>query len=107
MPRLKKWTSDFEIDKEVFPDWWHSTLESLAKTQPFGNGRVTLGLSFDMFKLPRDIVTDIWTKCRKLGLKILTTHYSAPAMPSKSLCFYMWKDLFGVLTNYRQHQNAL
>ncbi|CRG86469.1 hypothetical protein PISL3812_03475 [Talaromyces islandicus] len=82
MPRLKKWTSEFEIDKEIFPDWWHSTLETLAKSQPFGNGRVTLGFAFDMFKLPRDIVTDIWTKCRGLGLKILTTHYSSPAMPN-------------------------
>ncbi|KAH8697440.1 5-methylthioadenosine/S-adenosylhomocysteine deaminase n1 [Talaromyces proteolyticus] len=82
MPRLKKWTSEFEIDKEVFPGWWHSTLETLAKAQPFGKERVQLGFSFDLFKLPREVVTEVWTKCRKLGLKILTTHYSSPAMPN-------------------------
>ncbi|KAJ0426169.1 hypothetical protein BJY00DRAFT_307669 [Aspergillus carlsbadensis] len=80
--RIKEWSSDepVEYDEEFLPEWWFSTLESLAKSAPFGNGRVRLGLGFEAFNLPREVVQDLWTRCCSLGIKLFTTHYVANSM---------------------------
>ncbi|CEL07317.1 hypothetical protein ASPCAL10477 [Aspergillus calidoustus] len=80
--RIKKWVSDeaVEYDEELLPEWWFSTLESLAKAAPFGNGRVKLGLGFDAFSLPKEVVQDLWARCRSLGVSLFTTHYVAKHM---------------------------
>ncbi|KAL3492475.1 hypothetical protein BJX62DRAFT_202711 [Aspergillus germanicus] len=80
--RIKKWTSDeaVEYDEELLPEWWFSTLESLANSAPFGNGRVKLGLGFDAFNLPKEAVQGLWTNCQSLGIKLFTTHYVANSM---------------------------
>ncbi|KAL2800880.1 hypothetical protein BJX66DRAFT_290344 [Aspergillus keveii] len=80
--RIRKWTSDepVDYDEELLPEWWFSTLESLAKAGPFGNGRVKLGLGFDAFNLSKEVVQDVWAKCRGLGIKLFTTHYVANSM---------------------------
>ncbi|RHZ44134.1 uncharacterized protein CDV56_101827 [Aspergillus thermomutatus] len=80
MNRITTWSSHLEFDNDPIPEWWHTTLDSLAKIQPFGNGRVYLGLAFDMFSLPRHTVVGLWEKCRRLGLNLITTHYVAGAM---------------------------
>jgi hypothetical protein len=83
--RIKRWGSDgpVEYDKDLLPEWWFSTLKTLAKAAPFGDGRVMLGLGFDDFKLPRETVQDLWTRCRSLGINLFTTHYVANYMTSK------------------------
>ncbi|KAL3453559.1 hypothetical protein BJX65DRAFT_126505 [Aspergillus insuetus] len=80
--RIKKWSSGeaVEYDEKLLPDWWFSTLESLANAAPFGNGRVKLGLGFDAFNLPEEVVQDLWARCRSLGIKLFTTHYVANSM---------------------------
>jgi hypothetical protein len=79
---MKSWSLEVEYDKTLLPDWWYDTLESLARSAPFGNGRVYLGLGFDDFKQPKQVVVDLWEKCRSLGVQLKTTHYVAPTMPS-------------------------
>ncbi|GAD92869.1 conserved hypothetical protein [Paecilomyces variotii No. 5] len=84
IPRVKEWSSSqLEYEDEVFPEWWHTQLESLARSQPFGDGRVYLGLGFDSWKLPEKDIIDLWTKCRESGIKLFTTHYVVNATPGK------------------------
>jgi hypothetical protein len=50
-------------------------LEKLAKDQPFGNGRVQLGLAFDAYYLPKATVMSIFKMVRDLNIKVITSHY--------------------------------
>ena len=45
--RLKNW-DPLTPDKDFLPQWLWEQIERLAKTQPFGNGRVMLGFGFDV-----------------------------------------------------------
>jgi hypothetical protein len=58
----------------MFPDWVMSTLVELASKAPFGNGRVQLGIAFDGWFLPQEMVVDFVTKARSLGVKPITSH---------------------------------
>ncbi|KAF7294537.1 5-methylthioadenosine/S-adenosylhomocysteine deaminase n1 [Mycena indigotica] len=57
------------------PDYFDSQLADLAKQQPFGDGRVQLGLAFDSFFLPKEMVIERFEKARSLGIKLITSHY--------------------------------
>jgi hypothetical protein len=70
---MKSWSLEVEYDETLLPDWWYKTLESLAKSAPFGNGCVYLCLGFDHFKQPKQVVVDLWEKCRSLGVQLITT----------------------------------
>ena len=72
--RLKKW-DPFTPDFDFLPQWLWDQLEQLAKSQPFGNGRVMLGFGYDLWFLPKDKVTELWNKVRGWGVKLLTAHY--------------------------------
>ncbi|KAJ5356377.1 hypothetical protein N7517_010986 [Penicillium concentricum] len=75
--RIKNWASDtsIEFDEDLLPEWWLSTLELLAKSAPFGDGRVRLGLGFDDFKVPRETVRDLWARCHALDSVSLLKEY--------------------------------
>ncbi|KAJ4007629.1 hypothetical protein NW752_010295 [Fusarium irregulare] len=60
---------------DILPTWAFEQLESLANSQPFGDGRVSLGFGFDMWFLPKERIIQIWDKARNLGIKLFTTHY--------------------------------
>jgi cytosine/adenosine deaminase-related metal-dependent hydrolase len=72
--RLKNW-DPYTPDTDFLPTWLWQQLEHLAKTQPFGQGRVMLGFGFDMWALPKDTVIRLWTRVREWGVKLLTSHY--------------------------------
>ncbi|KAL2850149.1 hypothetical protein BJY01DRAFT_261806 [Aspergillus pseudoustus] len=81
--RIKSWGSGdvpVEYEGDLLPDWWFATLESLAAAAPFGDGRVYLGLAFDDFKVPKEVVQGLWAKCRDLGVDLFTMHYVAGHM---------------------------
>lgn len=82
--RIKTWSSEVEYDDTLLPDWWYATLNSLARSAPYGDGRVTLGLGFDQFQLPKEVIIDLWERARKLGVELMTTHYVAHSMKSMS-----------------------
>ncbi|KAF7298337.1 5-methylthioadenosine/S-adenosylhomocysteine deaminase n1 [Mycena kentingensis (nom. inval.)] len=53
-----------------------SQLGGLAKQQPFGDGRVQLGLGFDgIGAMPKEAVVALYTHARALGVKLITSHY--------------------------------
>ncbi|KAF4992233.1 hypothetical protein FDECE_13785 [Fusarium decemcellulare] len=72
--RYKSWNPLIPYP-DIIPTWFSEQMENLAKSQPFGNGRVSLGFGFDLWFLPKDKVIKIWEQVRNLGVKLLTTHY--------------------------------
>jgi hypothetical protein len=80
--RISSWSSEVEYDSTLLPEWWHTTLASLARSAPYGDGRVTLGVGFDQFQLPKEEVMNLWGKSRELGVKLMTSHYVAHSMKS-------------------------
>lgn len=73
--RVKTFRPDFTVDGGLLDDWVIDHLKHLGATAPFGDERVQLGLAFDGFMLPKDQVVSLYTEARKLGVKIITTHY--------------------------------
>jgi hypothetical protein len=53
----------------MLADWVMSTLDDLAAKAPFGDGRVQLGLAFDGFFLPKEMVVSLFDKVKALGIK--------------------------------------
>ncbi|KAF4997654.1 hypothetical protein FGRMN_3686 [Fusarium graminum] len=74
MVRYKSWHPLIPYP-DILPTWAFEQLEDLAKTQPFGDGRIQLGFGFDMWFLPKEKVVQIWKQARDLGIKLFTTHY--------------------------------
>lgn len=68
----------------MLPDWVMSTLSDLASKAPFGDGRVTLGLAFDGLWYPKEVVVDLFTKAKEMGIKLITTHYVRNAIQGLS-----------------------
>ncbi|KAF8189549.1 hypothetical protein K438DRAFT_1907333 [Mycena galopus ATCC 62051] len=56
-------------------DWATKQLAELAANQPFGEGRVRLGVAFDAYYLPKDVVVSLFEHARELGVKLFTSHY--------------------------------
>lgn len=83
-PLTTSW-DPFTFTGDVLQEWVLSTLEELASKAPFGNGRVTLGLAFDGFYLPKEIVVDLMTRTKEMGIKLITTHYVRSALMSTLL----------------------
>ncbi|OBT53643.1 hypothetical protein VE04_06309, partial [Pseudogymnoascus sp. 24MN13] len=78
---LTSWTKDsIMLSSDILPAWSLDQLEALATSQPFGNGRVTIGLGFDFFFLPREIIIGIFNRFRKAGVKVITCHVSKNAV---------------------------
>lgn len=74
IPLIKSWSSTLEYEQEFPPSWWLATLERLLRTEPFGNGRVHLGVALDFMYHP-EIVIGLWKKAKELNVKLLTSHY--------------------------------
>jgi hypothetical protein len=63
------------MDPSLIPDWVLTQFAELAAKQPFGDGRVHLGLAFDAYFLPKDVVVALFENARKMGVKLITSHY--------------------------------
>jgi hypothetical protein len=73
--RVKTFKPDLTIDGGLLDDWVIDHLKHLGAAAPFGDGRVQLGLAFDGFMLPKDQVVSLYAEARRLGAKLITTHY--------------------------------
>ncbi|OBT87582.1 hypothetical protein VE02_04113 [Pseudogymnoascus sp. 03VT05] len=72
---LTTWTSTAIVpSSDILPSWSLDHLESLAKSQPHANGRLTIGLGFDFYFLPQEVVIGIFDRFRKAGVKVITSH---------------------------------
>ncbi|MCJ1477421.1 hypothetical protein MMC13_006092 [Lambiella insularis] len=72
--RFSHWdTRSCEPDWEVLPNWTLPFLEKTCREHPFDN-RVHMGLGYDLFFLPKDIMISVYEQSRKAGVKCITTH---------------------------------
>lgn len=71
--RLKQW-NPVEVDWNFLAPWVMETFTELAKAAPFGDGRVQLGLAFDGYFLPKEVVIEIINNVKSLGVKTITSH---------------------------------
>ncbi|KAJ7244179.1 hypothetical protein B0H12DRAFT_1203662 [Mycena haematopus] len=96
-PRVTSWAPFcFESDTNPLPDWATRQLADLAANQPFGNGRVRLGVAFDSWYLPKDVVVSLFERTRQLGVKLFTSHYVRnPLLGSHSIVNIL--DSYGLL----------
>ena len=52
----------------------------LARKQPFGNGRVSIGFGFDYYFLPKEAVVGTFEALRQAGIKMITSHSTKNAV---------------------------
>ncbi|KAJ6539893.1 hypothetical protein DFH09DRAFT_1041912 [Mycena vulgaris] len=79
--RAASWTPfEFETPTASVPDWASKQLAELAASQPFGDGRVRLGVGFDGYHLPQDVVVSVFESARRMGVKLFTSHYVRGAL---------------------------
>lgn len=72
------------MNPSLIAPWALDLLERLSKKAPFGNGRVRLGIAFDLWFLPKEVLGPLFDKIHALGIKYITTHHTPPprGMPS-------------------------
>ena len=73
--RLKSW-DPFEWDDDILCDWEMRQMADLAKSQPYGDGRVSIAFGFDWYFLPKQMIVDLFDKVRALDIKLITSHYT-------------------------------
>ncbi|KAK2794323.1 hypothetical protein FQN52_008681 [Onygenales sp. PD_12] len=78
--RVKSWSPSLTIDPELLPPWELELFDSLAKTAPFGSGRVQLGFAFDLWHLPQDMLVNLFDRVKRAGVKLITTHFVRKTM---------------------------
>ena len=72
--RVNTWGPRLELNYEAIPTWWDDMFSGLAKTIPQGSGRIRLGLGYDSYMIGKDATADVFSKARKAGAKIITSH---------------------------------
>lgn len=77
--RVDSW-SPFALNPSFIAPFALSSLKSLAASTPYGDGRVTLGVAFDGWFLPHDMIKELFQEIKKFGIKHITTHNS-PSPP--------------------------
>ncbi|KUJ08673.1 Metallo-dependent hydrolase [Mollisia scopiformis] len=114
-PRTESWSPFKFSGHDMLPDWVMTTMKELASKAPFGDGRITLGLAFDALWMPKEVVVNLFTKAKDMGIKLITTHYvrsaiQAPHSPIEVLDSYGILDsayLFSHTTNATPKDAAL
>ncbi|KAK5989447.1 5'-deoxyadenosine deaminase-like protein [Cladobotryum mycophilum] len=69
-----------EFRQDLLAPWVMETFEKLATSQSLSDAesRVKMGLGFDLYFLPKEMVQDMFSKVRSLGAGIITSHYIRP-----------------------------
>jgi cytosine/adenosine deaminase-related metal-dependent hydrolase len=73
-PRIKDW-DEFAFESDIIPDWFLKQLHELARQQPFGNGRVQIGMAWDAWLLPKEVISKFFRQDREGGVKLITCHH--------------------------------
>lgn len=79
--RVDSW-SPFALNPAIIAPFANDALKDLAAAAPFGNGRVTLGVAFDLWFLPQEMLKPMFEGIKKLGIKHFTTH-NTPSPPGQ------------------------
>jgi cytosine/adenosine deaminase-related metal-dependent hydrolase len=62
------------MNQEMIASWVLQELRKLGTQAPFGDGRVTMGLAFDLWFLPEQVVQELFQTAREAGINLATTH---------------------------------
>lgn len=62
----------------------------LARSQPYGNGRVQIGFGFDYWFMPKEAVLGIFSGLRSAGVKFFTSHYGKNPTLGESTSLVAW-----------------
>lgn len=81
--RVDSW-SPFILNDDFIAPFTLPALRRLATSAPFGDGRVKLGVAFDGWFLPHDLIRPLFDEVKNLGIKHVTTH-NAPSPPGEYL----------------------
>ncbi|KAK2595685.1 hypothetical protein N8I77_013710 [Diaporthe amygdali] len=86
-PYFTKWDSKTcELSRDIMPESTMAHIFELAKSQPYGNGRVQIGFGFDYWFMPKEAIIGIFSGLRNAGVKLFTSHYAKnPALGSMPL----------------------
>jgi cytosine/adenosine deaminase-related metal-dependent hydrolase len=88
-PRVTDW-EEFGFEEDVIPEWFMHQLHQLAG-QKYGDGRVQVGLAWDTWYLPKEVVSKIFEQAREWGVKLITSHYvRGPTMSASLLPLLTW-----------------
>ncbi|KAJ9616824.1 hypothetical protein H2200_000543 [Cladophialophora chaetospira] len=74
-PRLDRWDTEIVANTELEPDWFFPLLRDLNNQCQSTSGRVSIGLGFDSYTLPREEVIRIFETARGVGAKVITSHW--------------------------------
>lgn len=80
--RVASW-APFTTNPDFIAPWALETLRDLSKKNPLGDGRVSLGVAFDAWFLPKERISALFDDIKQMGIKYLTTHNS-PGRPGKT-----------------------
>ena len=74
---VKSTNPKIEFGPEPLPAWVMETFEKLATSHPLNDpeSRVQLGLGFDFYHLPKEVVLGVFDKVKSLGTKVITSHF--------------------------------
>lgn len=75
-----------------------TTVEDLAKTSPFGDGRVEMGFGMDEFPYSGEKTAEIFKKVKSWGIKITTSHYIRNPAQGMHISPYRAIVLYSILT---------
>lgn len=59
----------------------------LARSQPYGNGRVHIGFGFDYWFLPQEVIIGLFSGLRNAGITLFTSHYAKNPALGKYIFF--------------------
>ncbi|KIW83485.1 hypothetical protein Z517_02730 [Fonsecaea pedrosoi CBS 271.37] len=73
--RISKWDQSQCIpDQDLLPEWALKQIAELAQTQNQPGAVVEIGMGFDFWFLPQEMVLGMLAKLRQSGLRVLTSH---------------------------------
>ncbi|CAG8890496.1 unnamed protein product [Penicillium egyptiacum] len=72
--KLKAWKPELVPADDMLGNWVHKQLDEFATSAPWADGRVHLGLAFDGYSLPKEVVIGLHERARKAGVKLITAH---------------------------------
>ncbi|ETN37161.1 uncharacterized protein HMPREF1541_08151 [Cyphellophora europaea CBS 101466] len=75
--RIEQWTKETVVpNMDVWPDYIIGKVGEWSKKggKEGIDGRVSAGLGFDLFFLPKEMIQGIWAQTQQLGAKLITSH---------------------------------
>ncbi|KAF9893182.1 hypothetical protein FE257_011605 [Aspergillus nanangensis] len=93
--KIKQWKPDLVPTNDMLDEWVLQQLDELTLSAPYGDNRVQIGLAFDGWFLPKELVIALYERARRHHAKLITTHYVGGYFSDGSLVDLL--DSYGLL----------